>query len=148
MAYLNTHARTVSNSDTFTPAGRTAALYGVFVGFVKEANDVRKNGRLRVWIPELGSAPDNPEGWIIVNYCSPFAGATNVETNSKADIESFRGTQTSYGMWMIPPDINNQVLVMFVNGDASRGIWIGSLKFFTSISIITNPFSKVSISRL
>lgn len=127
MAYLNTHARTVSNSDTFTPAGRTAALYGVFVGFVKEATDVQKNGRLRVWIPELGSAPDNPDGWVIVNYCSPFAGATNVDANSKADIESFRGTQTSYGMWMIPPDINNQVLVMFVNGDASRGIWIGSL---------------------
>jgi len=99
----------------------------VFVGFIKDATDVQRNGRLRVWIPELGSSPDNEDGWIIVNYCSPFAGATNVETISKSDLESFEGTQTSYGMWMIPPDINNQVLVMFINGDASRGIWIGSL---------------------
>jgi GH24 family phage-related lysozyme (muramidase) len=129
MTYLNTHARTTSptNNDKFQPAGRTTALSGVFIGFVKEATDVQKNGRLRVWIAELGSAPENPDGWIIVNYCSPFAGATNVETISKADVESFEGTQTSYGFWMVPPDINNQVLVMFINGDASRGIWIGSL---------------------
>ena len=129
MSYLNTHARTTSttNNDKFQPAGRTASLFGVFVGFVKDAQDVQKNGRLRVWIPELGSSPENPDGWIIVNYCSPFAGATNVDTISKADLESFEGTQTSYGMWMVPPDINNQVLIMFINGDASRGIWIGSL---------------------
>ena len=129
MSYLNTHARTTSttNNDKFQPAGRTTSLFGVFVGFVKDAQDVQKNGRLRVWIPELGSSPENPDGWIIVNYCSPFAGATNVDTISKADLESFEGTQTSYGMWMVPPDINNQVLIMFINGDASRGIWIGSL---------------------
>lgn len=127
MTYLNTHARTTSNSDSFTPMGRTASLYGVYQGFVKDTTDVQRNGRLRVWIPELGSAPENQDGWIIVNYCSPFAGATNVDANSKSDIQSFDGTQTSYGMWMVPPDINNQVLVMFINGDASRGIWIGCL---------------------
>lgn len=129
MAYLNTHARTTSptGNDTFQPAGRMPTLFGVFVGFVKDATDVQRNGRLMVWIPELGSAPENKEGWIIVNYCSPFAGATNVETISKTNPESFDTTQTSYGMWMVPPDINNQVLIMFINGDPSRGIWIGSL---------------------
>lgn len=129
MAYLNTHARTTSptNNDKFQPMGRTTSLFGVFVGFVKDAQDVQMNGRLRVWIPEFGSSPEDPGGWIIVNYCSPFAGATNIETISKSDVQSFEGTQTSYGMWMVPPDINNQVLVMFINGDASRGIWIGSL---------------------
>jgi len=129
MAYLNTHARTTSptKNDLFQPAGRAPALFGVFVGFVKDTADVQKNGRLRVWIPELGSAPDNEEGWVIVNYCSPFAGATNIDTTSSADTQTFEGTQTSYGMWMVPPDINNQVLVMFINGDPSRGIWIGSL---------------------
>lgn len=129
MPYLNTNARTTAttSNDKFQPMGRTSALFGVFVGFVKDTQDVQRNGRLRVWIPELGSLPDNPDGWVIVNYCSPFAGATNNATISKADIQAFEGTQTSYGMWMIPPDINNQVLVMFVNGDASRGIWIGCL---------------------
>jgi lysozyme len=129
MPYLNTHDRTTSttNNDKFQPAGRVSSLFGVFVGFVKDTKDVQKNGRLRVWIPEFGSAPENQDGWIIVNYCSPFAGATNNETISKANVESFEGTQTSYGMWMVPPDINNQVLIMFINGDASRGVWIGSL---------------------
>lgn len=129
MAYLNTHARTTSatKNDSFQPMGRTTTLYGVFVGFIKDAADVQRNGRLRVWIPEFGSPPDIEDGWTIVNYCSPFAGATNIDSASATDVQSFEQTQTSYGMWMIPPDINNQVLVMFINGDSSRGIWIGSL---------------------
>ncbi len=129
MGYINTSIRTTkpTSNDKFQPAGRSTSLFGVFLGFIKDATDVQRNGRLRVWIPELGSAPDNGDGWISVNYCSPFAGATNVDTISQTDTHSFDKTQTSYGMWMIPPDINNEVLIMFINGDASRGIWIGCL---------------------
>jgi lysozyme len=128
MPYLDTNAKTVKSgaNENFVGMGRMPALFGVFVGFVKRADDVQRNGRLQVWIPEFGSAPEEEQGWVTVSYCSPFAGATNVETNSKT-VESFDGTQTSYGMWMIPPDINNQVLVMFIGGDPARGIWIGSL---------------------
>jgi len=129
MSYLDTNARTSkpTSNDTFNPMGRFPAHFGVFIGFVKDAADVQKNGRLRVWIPEFGSAPHEEQGWVTVNYCSPFAGATNVETISKTDLENFDKTQTSYGMWMIPPDINNQVLVMFAAGDPARGFWIGSV---------------------
>jgi len=129
MSYLDTNTRTTkpTSNDKFNPMGRFPAHFGVFVGFVKDAADVQKNGRLRVWIPEFGSAPHDEQGWVTANYCSPFAGATNVETISKTDLENFDKTQTSYGMWMIPPDINNQVLVMFIGGDPARGIWIGSL---------------------
>lgn len=129
MTFLNTHTRTTkpTKNDSFQPTGRSPALYGVFIGFVKDARDVQRNGRLRVWVPEFASTPENEEGWILANYCSPFAGATNVETASKSDKESFDGTQTSYGMWMIPPDINNEVLIMFINGDPGRAIWIGCL---------------------
>jgi lysozyme len=129
MAYLNTNSRTVStpNNETFQPLGRTAMLTGVFMGWVKRTDDVQKMGRLQVWIPEFGSAPEDAAGWITVSYCSPFAGATNVDTANKGDVKQFEGTQTSYGMWMVPPDINNQVIVMFIGGDAARGIWIGSM---------------------
>lgn len=107
--------------------GRSPIHFGVFVGFVKKADDVQRNGRLMVWIPEFGSAPENEDGWVGVNYCSPFAGATNVNSTSQSNTQQFEGTQTSYGMWMIPPDVNNQVIVMFLNGDPGKGIWIGSL---------------------
>lgn len=129
MSYLDSHARTSgpTKNSKLQPTGRVAKHYGVFVGYVKDVSDIQRNGRLQVWIAEFASAPDNPNGWITVNYCSPFAGATNEGTESRSDIQSFEGTQTSYGFWMVPPDINNQVLVMFINGDASRGIWIGSL---------------------
>lgn len=129
MAYLNTTQRTVNptKNDSMQPAGRAPTLYGVFLGFVKDAGDIQRNGRLKVWIPEFGSPPDNPAGWIIVHYASPFAGATNIATADSNNVTTFEGTQTSYGMWMIPPDVNNQVLVMFINGDPSRGVYIGCL---------------------
>lgn len=129
MAYLDTNTRTVKTpmSDRGQPLGRVNVLNGLYMGFVKKVDDVQYMGRLQVWIPELGSAPDDSNGWITASYCSPFAGATNVDTISKGDIKTFDGTQTSYGMWMVPPDINNQVMIMFINGDASKAIWIGCL---------------------
>ena len=129
MSYLNTHARTTGpgKNEQFKQPGRVNNLFGVFMAYVKDIDDIQKNGRLRVWIPEFGSDPEDPNGWTIVNYCSPFAGSTNIDANSKSELDAFDGTQTSYGMWFVPPDINNQVLVMFINGDAGRGIWIGSL---------------------
>ncbi len=129
MAYVNTNTKTTKTpvSSKGQPLGRVNVLNGVYMGFVKKVDDVQTMGRLQVWIPELGSAPDDAEGWVIVNYCSPFAGATNVDSISRGDIKSFEGTQTSYGMWFVPPDINNTVLVMFINGDASKGVWMGCL---------------------
>lgn len=129
MPLIDTNTRTTAplSNEKQIPLGRFPVLHGVYIGFIKDSSDIQRNGRLRVWIAELGTAPEEEQGWITVNYCSPFAGATNVETISKADLTSFDGTQTSYGFWMIPPDINNQVLVMFINGDPSKGIWIGSL---------------------
>ena len=129
MPYLDTHARTTgpTKNDLFQPMGRAPNLMGVYKGYVKDTKDVQKNGRLRVWIPEFGSEPENENSWIVVNYCSPFAGATNVDSISTTNVQAFNGTQTSYGMWMIPPDINNIVAVMFMNGDPVSGIWIGCL---------------------
>ena len=129
MTYLNLNQRTTrsTSNDKFQPMGRTATMFGVFIGYVKEVGDVQRMGRLKVWIPEFGSTEDDPDGWIIASYCSPFAGATDSQTASKTNTQTFEGTQTSYGMWFTPPDINNQVLIMFINGDPGRPIWIGCL---------------------
>lgn len=108
------------------PSGRVSSYGGAYQAIVKDNRDVQRMGRLRVWIPEMGSRPDDEGGWITVSYCSPFAGATNpdnLENNPRIDNNS----QTSYGLWLVPPDIGNIVIVMFINKDPTRGIWIGSL---------------------
>jgi GH24 family phage-related lysozyme (muramidase)/uncharacterized protein (DUF2345 family) len=126
---FNTNLRSTKTlqNEKQAPLGRMSPYYGVYVGLIKDASDVQRNGRLKVWVPELGTAPEEVQGWIIVSYCTPFAGATNNETTSRSDLSSFEGTQTSYGLWMVPPDVNTKVVVMFLNGDPSKGIWMGCL---------------------
>lgn len=96
--------------------------FPIYIGFVKANDDVQRMGRLSVWIPELGGNPDDPGAWILVNYASPFAGATDISQIS-ASSQTMDGSQKSYGMWMIPPDLNNEVAVFFANNDISRGYW-------------------------
>ena len=97
------------------------------IGFVKVVVDQKMSGRLKVWIPELMSREEDETGWILCNYCSPFGGATNWRDISSTDYTDFYKTQTSYGFWAVPPDINNEVLVMFPNGDPARAIWTGCI---------------------
>lgn len=108
------------------PDGRVSTLPGVYLGFVKENADAFKNGRLRVWIPEFSTAPDDSSKWVTVQYCSPFAGATPVKNNVKEG-KKLSDTQQSYGWWSVPPDVDNEVVVMFLNGDPNRGIYIGGM---------------------
>lgn len=124
---MSTIKRTVETPKSYSldMPGRATLQDKLYVGFVKVADDVLRMGRLKVWIPELGGNPNNEAGWFIVNYCSPFAGATNI-VDSKNE-NSFSSTQKSYGMWFIPPDINNEVICAFINGDPGRGIWLGCL---------------------
>ena len=58
---------------------------------------------------------------IRVNYASPFYGVTPL-ANITPD-NTYRNTQQSYGFWAVPPDVGTKVLVMFVEGDRSRGYW-------------------------
>ena len=92
----------------------------IYIGFVKDNSDAMMMNRLRVWIPEL--SPDSVNGLYTVNWCSPFAGATPVASN-----DATNSSQVSYGLWFSPPDIDNEVVVMFANGDPNRGIYIGGL---------------------
>lgn len=91
------------------------------LGVVKDNLSPGRDGRLRVWIPDFGGAETNPQMWRTVSYASPYAGVTYQPSTSKNN--SFTGTQHSYGMWMVPPDIGNLVLCTFVNGDPDRGFW-------------------------
>lgn len=87
-----------------------------FIGFVRDNVDSAKMNRIKVWIPELSS--DNEDSWYTINWCSPFAGATEMNKTY---------SQTSFGLWFSPPAINNQVVVMFINGDPNMGVYVGGL---------------------
>lgn len=61
---------------------------------------------------------------ITVSYASPFYGVTyNSLTGDAPNTPQTSGQ--SYGMWFVPPDIGNTVLVTFIGGDTSRGYWFG-----------------------
>lgn len=96
------------------------------IGFVKKVDDSKRMGRLWVWIPEFSSKEDDPLGWILCNYCSPFAGSTSREDTDSGSLEAFESTQQSYGFWAIPPDIGNEVIIIFPNGHLKNAQWIGA----------------------
>ena len=104
---------------------------GPYVGTVKFVDDPIRQGRLGVNIPEL-SRTNNPtiDDCIWCQYLSPFYGAKSVEANTRADPDSYKGTQHSYGMWFVPPDIDTQVLVIFAKGEQSvkKAFWIGCVQ--------------------
>ncbi len=96
----------------------------VYIGFIKDNNDAQRMGRLSVWIPEMGGNPADRSSWIIASYASPFAGATDI-TQINGYTTNSTVAQQSYGLWLVPPDLNNEVCVFFAAGDISRAYWFG-----------------------
>jgi hypothetical protein len=132
---MSTARRSVHSPKVYQgqPEGRVNLYNQTYVGFVKAVDDETYMGRLRVWIPEIhpntstsSTDADNAENWITVNYCSPFAGATSIAGNVK-DGKEYKESQMSYGWWAVPPHVGNEVVVIFANGDPTRGLWIGCL---------------------
>lgn len=119
--------RTTSSPKPYNlePLGRATQLDKIYIGFVKETDDQQRMGRLRVWIPELGGDPADEGQWFTMNYASPFAGATNPYSVTAG--KTWTDTQRSYGFWFVPPNLENEVICCFVNGDPGRGIWFGCL---------------------
>jgi hypothetical protein len=92
---------------------------------VKQVLDSSGTGKLKVWLSDGGTTEADQSSWITVNYCSPFFGSTPVGKNEPK--ETYAATQTSYGMWFVPPDVGNVVIVGFINGNKSQGFWLGSV---------------------
>lgn len=122
--YTSSHDRTPIGANL--EADTKPSLDKVYVGTVKENTDVQRMGRLKVFIPELGGIHTDRTRWVTVSYCSPFAGATN-PVSVRQDGKSDTTNQQSYGFWAVPPDLENLVVVMFINGEKNRGIWLGCL---------------------
>lgn len=98
----------------------------MYVGYVKDNRDVQNMGRLKVHIPDLGGDPHDDKSWFICSYATPFGGQTPVKFID-SDLQDYNQTQTSYGFWAVPPDVNTQVLVTFSNGDSTRAFWFACI---------------------
>jgi hypothetical protein len=98
----------------------------IYIGIVKNNVDQQRMGRLEVFIPEMGGDPKNEAHWFVVSYASPFAGVSD-PANRVPNSHLYGESQQSYGWWSVPPDVENQVLVTFINGEASKGFWFACI---------------------
>lgn len=102
---------------------------GPFEAVVVSHLDPNYMGTLKVDLlrkNKAGSLPERVGTTIEVNYLSPFYGVTNSVHATPND--GYASTQKSYGMWFVPPDAGTKVLVIFAEGDISRGFWIGCVQ--------------------
>jgi len=101
---------------------------GPYVGTVKGNMDPTRMGRLKVQIPSLSKTSDPAENQLITcEYLAPFYGAKGGKYAKGAGTE-FGDSQHSYGMWMIPPDLETKVLVIFAEGKMNQAYWIGCVQ--------------------
>ena len=106
---------------------------GPYVGIVKNTIDPLKMGRLGVLLPEKSYVPETSKdarNVIWCQYLSPFYGVKPFESVSKNDAYTYKTSQSSYGMWAVPPDIGTNVLVIFAKGEKtqSSAFWIGCIQ--------------------
>lgn len=104
---------------------------GPYLATVKYTNDPHRMGRLGVNIPAL-THTKNPTAKQITwcQYLSPFYGVKSLQAVNGQDPYGYKSSQSSYGMWAIPPDIDTSVLVIFAKGDAGRptAFWMGCVQ--------------------
>ena len=123
--------------DIFKPLGATKASKpdaggGVIrnvpvIGIVKNNIDPTRSGRIQVYISDLGSDnPDDPDGWATVSYLSPFYGFVKPTAPDTGEGD-YVANPASYGMWYSAPDLETEVICIFVNGDPNYGFYIGSI---------------------
>ena len=102
---------------------------GLYVGIVKENRDPTRMGRLGVVIPSLDGAENVNKGKLILcDYLPPFYGAKSPNAVNTTNVTDYADSQHSYGMWMVPPDIDTKVLVCFAEGKETQGYWIGCIQ--------------------
>jgi len=104
---------------------------GPFLATVKETIDPARMGRLGVNIPALtNTKKPTLEQLTWCQYLPPFYGITPLAGVNGTDPYGYKSSQTSYGMWAIPPDIDTTVLVIFAKGDGGSptAFWMGCVQ--------------------
>lgn len=109
--------------------GQSRVDSGPFIGIVKSNIDPTRMGRLGVLVPSLTGTLEIDSGQLVTcEYLAPFYGAKSTRYLNSKDPYGYENTQHSYGMWMVPPDIDTKVLVIFVEGRVDQAFWIGCVQ--------------------
>jgi uncharacterized protein (DUF2345 family) len=111
------------SGSTSEPEVRPGPLIATVVSHL----DKEYAGKLEVDIGRPGGGTGTESQLHQVSYMSPFYGST-AATNVRQDPDNYDSTQKSYGMWMIPPDIGTQVIVIFIDGNPKYGFWLGAVQ--------------------
>jgi len=97
---------------------------GPYIGVVKDNVDPTKMGTLSVLIPSLANTNEGTLGQLYkVKYLPHFYGMKSPSAVESSNVADFESSQHSYGMWMVPPDIDTRVMVIFVEGKVNQGYW-------------------------
>ena len=106
-------------------SGGGVTIPSAVLGIVKNNIDPTRSGRIEVYIKRKGASdPDDPAYWLPVRYMSPFFGTTR-NIGSPDDDGKYIGNPNSYGFWATPPDVDSEVICIFLNGDPTQGYYIG-----------------------
>lgn len=119
-----------------------------YIGIVKNNLDPTRCGRVQVFIPEFGGNPDEQVNWRTVSYASPFMGYTSTEYNQNAIADTtsaWNHVSHTYGMWMVPPDIGVEVIVLFIAGDPMRGYWLACVNSNLSRHMLPGMASSTNV---
>lgn len=101
--------------------------YGIYLAeVIVRPKDDTHSGRIPVYIPMLAKDRNDPNGYYNAYWSSPFAGSTPSEKVGQ-NVRSYDETMKTYGMWMVPPDPGNFVLVIFGDGKKKNPIIIGCM---------------------
>lgn len=110
---------------------------GPFIGIIKNNSDPARQGRLAVYVPDIGGDEKDPNNWYVVRYASPFFGSTlGLPGSPDSQNDNFGASQQTYGFWAVPPDINNRVLITFVMGDPTRGYWFACVPNIQTMNMV------------
>ena len=130
MAKISTYLKGGASTST-APGGDDSwsnKEVGPFIGIVKGNVDPTMMGRLKVHIPALTKSTDPiRDNLFTCDYLAPFYGAKG-SRYLQPDSKNYEGSQHSYGMWMVPPDLETKVLVIFAEGKSEQAYWIGCIQ--------------------